>query len=232
MRRFAPLALLCLSGCYGPGAISPPARHLPLESSAALARGLHSVQVAGNYGGGVADFAGISARVRNGIGGGVEVQSELGYRYGGSWSDQVAPHWATTRFGVKHAVIPEIAFVGGLGGGVGPFGGFVTPDLGVIFAGENPYFVPWVALRTNVSVPIAPRTIEIVWDEMDQELSVGTTLGFSISLGFRASISIDRERGSSFDILLGTGFEPFFMFEPRFNGAYRWNLELGMELVF
>jgi hypothetical protein len=61
---------------------------------------------------------------------------------------------------VKHEALPWLSLTAGLGGGASAGGGFVSPDLGAIFAYENRYAVPFFSLRASASVPFDTHAVD------------------------------------------------------------------------
>jgi hypothetical protein len=67
----------------------------------------------------------------------------------------------TVRAGLKYAVRPWIAFSLGLRGGAWTGGGFISPDISMTLAWENPYFVPFISGGGYLSQPVAERTVSL-----------------------------------------------------------------------
>ncbi len=103
----------------------------------------------------------------------------------------------TGRAGFKYRLHRHVALIGGVGAGVAPASGvFVGADVGFVAAYENPYFVPYVALRAFYDVPIRPGFVDvgIQGDDAvgDVLVAPSDTLGGSLELGFRAPVGRDR----------------------------------------
>ena len=64
------------------------------------------------------------------------------------------------RIGVKERLFPWMSVTGGAGAGGSAAGGFVAPDVGAIIAYENPYIVPFLALRGTLSQPIGASLVD------------------------------------------------------------------------
>lgn len=182
--RFLALALTC-AACT-PTAFSPPIRMVPLETTEVVRP--DRTAIAASFGGHEAGFYSGTARVRQGlIAEHLELQLEGSAMYSSILEDQrPANEWSGgARIGLKHRVVPHVAFTGGVGGGTGPWGSYVGTDLGMIFAYENPYAVPFIALRMQISVPVSVRP-EMVPEEMGTlVVSPYTTLYFQPSTGVR-----------------------------------------------
>ncbi len=188
-----------LTGCIG-HMFSPPARPMPLETAATATEGETrlSLEGAGStvvFGPGI--LAG-TARVRHGVGHDTEVDAEATAAFVDTTSRSTAGSLAlSARLGVKHELNPHIAVTMGLGGGWHMGGGFFAPDLGIVFAYENPYFVPFFAIAAGVSLPIAPVPVDVGGVNDVPELDVarrtlfasGVT-GVRISLGDDSSLAL------------------------------------------
>lgn len=228
------LALSVLGACT-PFALSPPARTLPLESSATLAPGGVAVQASGGYhdalgteGGGAAVRARVGAAER------VEVQGEATYAFV-DYGDERSPHLFAGRLGVKLAPVEHLAFTGGVGAGAHSYGAYVAPDAGLIVAYENPYVVPWAALRGFVSVPVEPQAVTLVrrHDDGTSETFVlvpPNTAGWQVSTGVRIPVSLDRARGLSLNVLAGGAYAALYGLDGQDSHGV-WQLEGGLELV-
>src|SRR5687768_4433489 len=109
------LGLLALVGASlttacTPFALSPPARTMPLESSATLREGMVGVQVQGGaHSPNAADVGSVGARLRAGLHDLVELQSEATYVHL-AYADGRDPHLGMARLGLKIAPIPHVAF--------------------------------------------------------------------------------------------------------------------------
>lgn len=230
LSKVAPLAALLATACT-PFALSPPARTLPLESSATLDEGDLAVQAAagphqaiGRYG------AEAAARVRYGVVEHVEAQAEASYAYI-DYGDERSPHLGAGRLGLKYAPIEHLAFVAGLGAGGHVHGGFIAPDAGVILAYENPYLVPWAAVRGTISVPVDPSSAVVSQGTADPFVLVPpNTAGVQVSTGVRVPVSIDEERGVRLNLLGGVAFSYLSGLDGHGQHGF-WQSEFGIELV-
>jgi hypothetical protein len=152
-----------LAGCTT-AVYLPPARLFPIESAATLPRGDTGVQIEGGVHGaalGVSASSG-TLRVRRGIGDEADASLEASVLHiaGGGPGDSY-PNAFATRAGVKHRVTPWLSLTAGLGGGASAGGGFVSPDVGVIVAYENRYFVPFLEARGSFSQPFDSRPVVV-----------------------------------------------------------------------
>ncbi len=158
---FAHAGLAC-AGCNHE-LYSPPARMLPLESPATLARGETGVQAEGATQGAIfgPSVETGTLRVREGMADATDATAEVSVLHvdGRSVADTY-PYAFAGRVGLKHAALPWLSLVGGLGGGASAGGGFVSPDVGVIAGYENRWAVPFVSLRVSVSVPFDGRPVD------------------------------------------------------------------------
>jgi hypothetical protein len=99
-------------------------------------------------------------------------------------------------------------FAAGLGGGWSAAGPYVSPDFDLMLGYENCYLVPFAALRTSLSVPIAPGAVDISKKEDGvgaHVLKPRTTAAFSPGIGLKIPLfhhcSADPQYGAA--ILLG-----------------------------
>jgi hypothetical protein len=172
-------AVLVASAC-STHVYSPPARPLPLESSATLPAGRTSV--GGEIGKSSAifgpDLSSQAVRVRHGFGGGFEVSADGSHLHVDGTStagvDQNAyagALGAKINLGTKH-----LALTASTGYGTAATGRFTSNELGVIAAFENRYFVPFISLRAGVSVPIDRRSVDTSSTQTNlARLAPGTT---------------------------------------------------------
>jgi hypothetical protein len=127
----------------------------------------------------------------------------------GDPAEDIEQNVYSARVGAKYRVVQWLAVTGGLGGGLHAAGTFFSPDLGVIFAYENDYAVPYLALRGFVSEPLTLRSVDTreAGSSTAQLGSPGTTGGFSSSLGLRVPIppSFDQNEDVRGSILLAPG---------------------------
>ncbi|HEY1697871.1 MAG TPA: hypothetical protein VGG39_37175 [Polyangiaceae bacterium] len=158
-----PAAPALLAGC-STDVYLPPARLFPLESAATLPRGDTGVQVEGGVHGagfGVSATSG-TVRVRHGIDDATDASMEASVLHiEGAGPGDSYPNAFTTRIGVKHRVTPWLSVTAGVGGGASAGGGFVSPDLGVIVAYENRYFVPFLEARGGFSEPFDAQPVVV-----------------------------------------------------------------------
>jgi hypothetical protein len=82
-------------------------------------------------------------------------------------------------------------FAAGLGGGWSAAGAFVSPDFALMAGYENCYLVPFASLRASLSLPIAPRAVDIskVSDGVGAHvLTPRPTAAFSPGLGLKIPV--------------------------------------------
>lgn len=97
-----------------------------------------------------------------------------------------------------------LAVVGGLGGGSHAAGGFLSPDLGLVFSYDG-ILTPIVALSGFVSLPVGAETIDIRADDMSDPLleEPEFTYGYTLSFGTGIPLGpVDFLIGFSFDHLV------------------------------
>ncbi|MGO9834099.1 MAG: hypothetical protein ACLP1X_07790 [Polyangiaceae bacterium] len=202
---------------------TPPTRPFPLETVATAGNGRTGEQVE------IARSSGLDAdsatmRVRRGIGSDTDVSVEgTAIHVASGNSDPDLRIWSG-RAGVKRRVNEWLAFTGGLGAGA--FGGdpFAGPDVGGIAAYENPYVVPFAALRGSVSIPLASRPVDFADQGTPRtdwfgQLAVGARfplgcacqeprageLRGSILLGYSRTWYADTKNNGAFDAFAGGG---------------------------
>jgi hypothetical protein len=141
---------------------TPPTRPFPLESAATAGKGRTGEQIeVGRSSDLDADSAAL--RIRHGVAASTDVSVEAAGTVVSS--DGSSPRagdlriW-TGRVGVKQGLTKWLSVVGGVGGGAFADNPFLGPDVGAIASYENPYFVPFFALRGAVSVPLAPQRVD------------------------------------------------------------------------
>ena len=183
-------ALFC-AGC-DTHLFSPPARTAPLESAATLPDGDYGVQgELAAHGGGIwgPSLTSGTARVRRGFGDSTDLSLEATVLHEGDPGSVPTNRNAYAgRFGVKEQLAPWVALTAGLGGGGSAAGGFFSPDMGIIFAYENRYFVPFLSGRLSFSQPFARRAVAITPATSDSAGVIDTpmlTWIESATLGFR-----------------------------------------------
>ena len=85
----------------------------------------------------------------------------------------------------------HLRFIGGLGAGTYTGGPFLSPDLGIVLAYENPYVVPFLTLSGYVSIPLDAQEVDIGVSEMsDYSVTPSTTVGILGTAGLRVPIDI------------------------------------------
>lgn len=183
---------LSVAGCT-PALLSPPAASPILESSEPLRESEVAIEVASGAHAGVFGPEVFAGRVggRTGLGSALEAQLEAGLYHIETAPVLAPPHpnVYVARMGVKWAPVINTALLGGVGGGYSAAGGFMSPDLGGILAYENEYITPFLGARAGLSLPIAPRTLDLTHEEASPlfdrpELTwiVNVSLGAALSL--------------------------------------------------
>jgi hypothetical protein len=227
------LILLCALGGSGCAyhVFSPPARLLPLESAQVLPEGGSAVAFDLGHAGALfgPELSAVGVRYRRNVAAeldGVAEASLLHVR--GSGPDTSNPNALTLRAGGKFGVWRHLALTFGAGGGASAAGGFVSPDLGLVLAFENRYFVPFVSVRGFASQPIHARRVRLGEDEDGYEQFGRPLLSFGFAAAAGVRIPLEHARDPASSVLLGVhgarisdGHEEF-----GFGG-----LGVGLELV-
>lgn len=233
-KTFASLVALLATAC-APYAATPAIRTVPLETVApvrpdhvafSVSGGVHSPEVYES-----------AARVRVGLVQDVELQLEGSWAYAAPLERDraLSGHAGAGRIGVKHRVLEWLAFTGGLGSGSGPWGAFGGADVGAIFAYENPYVVPFVDARMQLTTPFAPETERHLTANGDgttmvRLLTPTTTLWLQTSTGVRIPIcgECDGMRGS---VIGGVSWTHLYALDQdRHSGGLGGTLGLELEL--
>ncbi|MGB8332300.1 MAG: hypothetical protein WCE62_19405 [Polyangiales bacterium] len=248
MRTALGLGLVFLSGCVA-YVHSPPGRSFPLESAKALYKRETGVQV--EAGGGVnADIGlpGVTVRVRHGIVDKLDGSFEMGYQHINTEGPNLANadrNLGTARLGVKYEIIEQIAVTAGLGGGIWAGGTFLSPDVSLIVAWENPYCVPFLDGGAYTSHPLGERNVTIIEDDLGTisgdvfSAAPVFTYGWTAGFGLRIPLVHQSERVTAPAILLGTRFrgaiwesqEEFHRSQETDRQLY-WYGSIGFEYVF
>jgi hypothetical protein len=179
---------------------SPPARVAPMESSKPVARGQTSGGVAAGTGSAIfgVETHNATARVRHGV----TDHSELGVDANLMVVDdseaaaEVNPYIWSARVGGKWAPQPlqdHLGLVYGVGGGTSAGGQFISPDVGVVAAFENPYLVPFVSANGFVSEPINAQPVDVSnkdQGEGTKVMTAKTTWGATFAGGLKWPIVV------------------------------------------
>src|SRR5690554_3056942 len=192
------ILILTASACYKPYVFSPPGRVALLETAKTVGDGAHSVGVHGGQSI-VDDFRvnHLTARYRYGLSDQLEVGADANlakYDNMPAPPSRTNPFIASARVGAKWS--PEVtgdnlAFIGGLGAGTYTGGPFVSPDVGVVIAYENPYVVPFLTLSSYMSIPLDAQEVDIGASEMsDHFVTPSTTVGVLGTTGLRVPIDM------------------------------------------
>ncbi|MEM7436941.1 MAG: hypothetical protein AAF436_17435 [Myxococcota bacterium] len=220
--RIASTALLALAlslgGCT-PYVHSPPGRLLLFEAAKSLEKGETGVQAGGGGGlGSDIGFAGGFVRVRHGVARNLEFRVDLSAlslnaNDGGIVGTDVL---ATAGAGIKYAFNPHFALAVDLAGGYWRGGGFLSPELRLIAAYDNPPFNPFIDAGYYTSHPLSANDVEaevVVLFEDDEIENLGPpvfTQGWTAAFGFRIPTT------SYVCCRVGSAI----IFGMRFTGAY------------
>lgn len=249
MRVTILFALGSLCGCT-PYVLSPPGRSFPLESSKALYERETGIQVEGGGGtdGPNVGLPGFNVRVRHGIvDQNLDASFEFGFQRIQTGEEQYLAssdrNIFTGRLGMKYAIIDHVAVTAGVAAGTWGGGPFLSPDLSMIFAWENPYCVPFIdgggytshPLRADVVVITDSDPTNLFEDEgliAAPVLTYGWTAGFGLRIPLR---HIDDGSQTPPAILLGTRFRGAY-WDPAYNDLGRnenvyWYGSVGFEYV-
>ena len=171
---------------------TPPARSLPLESPLPLPDGHTSVTAEAGvhsllFG---PELVGGGLRVARGIPQGEVSVEGAALVVQGDSAAGTDPLLAIGRAGF-HTGDRIFGFGAGLGGGWSAAGPFVSPDFELMAGYENCYLIPFGAFRTSVSLPIAPRAVDISKKEDGvgaHVLTPRTTAAFSPGIGLKIPV--------------------------------------------
>lgn len=230
------LAVAALATACAPFSLSPPARMLPLESSATLDEGQASVQASGGPHEAVRHTSGHgSVAVSYAPVDHLELQLEGSYIHV-DYGDERGPHLGAARVGLKIAPVEHLSLALGVGAGSGAHGAFVSPDAALLAAYENPYLVPWGAFRGFASIPVDPTAVEVSYSDgtsTPQSLLLvpPNTAGWQISTGVRIPISIEGD-AQRLDVLGGVGLTRLVALDGSEDGHTFFSAGLGLRYVF
>jgi len=214
MRSLLAFLLVPLFAC-SPYVHSPPGRSLPLESSKALYPRETGLQFEGGGSTG-ADIGvpGFSLRVRHGIVKQLDGSAEFNFssiRPDANRDFVGANQFLMTgRIGLKYAIIDHVALTGGVAVGGWAGGAFVSPDLSLILAYENPAAVPFFSGGGWTSHPFNAKTVALSAGDSGGSPFFGVpvlTWGWTASTGLRIPVVHDRPPHSTPpSVLLGMSF--------------------------
>lgn len=213
----AAFALAAAAGCSHNVQI-PPARPLGLEAPATVGAERHRVRAQVAQHGALfnGDFQSGDLRLRTGLSDRLELAVD---------GSVLLPEAAANRpiylgrIGGKLNLAGgrSFALTGGLGGGASPgAGGMISADGGFIVGIDNPYVVPFFAVSTFMSAPIAARPVRTGEDAVDTPSltgGTGATAGlsvirdrFTLAVGLDVTTLRDEDGAESF-FSLGAGLE-------------------------
>lgn len=237
LRFIATLALALLAaGCHN-HVFSPPARTLPPEGVATLGQGRIGLAVEGGRHGemmGVSTSTG-SARFRAGLADQVDlsVENHVMHIEGASAGD-THPNIYAVRLGAKVQPANVLAFTAGTGTGASEGGLSTSPDLGFIVGYPNPYAAPFFAARALMSIPLAPRTVDVTPAGEPASSQTGepkVTGGLGSVLGLRVPIppGLEEVDGVGGSLLAGLGNT---WLRDAEDEALIWGWSIGGEITF
>lgn len=192
-----------LTGCYA-HLYSPPARVDALEGAKPVEHGRTSVGASAGTHGEVFGFDAttVSVRARHGVSDHAEVgfDANLARLNENDAATPVDPNIWSARVGGKlapAALHDYAAVIGGVGAGTSAGGKFISPDVGLVLAFENPYLVPFASIDGFVSQPIDARPVDISTTDEGAGTHVAKaqrTWGATAAAGLKVPIDIGRSR--------------------------------------
>ena len=232
MRRLPAALLLLFVGC-SPYVHSPPGRTFPLESSKALYPRETGIQFeGGGTAGADVGVPGFSLRVRHGIVKQLDGSAEFNFssiRPDDSREFLGASQFLMTgRIGLKYAIIDHVAITGGVAVGGWAGGAFVSPDLSLIVAYENPKAVPFFTGGGWTSHPFNDKAVRLSAGESgDPFFGVPVlTWGWTASAGLRIPLVHDLPpHSTSPSLLFGMSFRGA-IFDEGYDSIYGVRREL------
>jgi len=226
---------------------SPPSGTFPVESSASLGQGQSSVRGDIFWGGEMFGPTVVSYRVSAAHGLTDKLDLSLApalirivdHSSGGRENRNIY----AARAGIKYAPVPHFALVGGLGGGGSAGGGFLSPDLGFIAAYDNPYVIPFFALRGLLSAPVNAKVVRFTTDDdadssdQDNERDVYTiaprfTWGWQTSLGLRALLARPGQLRALPALACAIGFTDLYDKRHGANNATYSGVSCAVDVTF
>lgn len=205
-------ALLSVSeAACSPYLHSPPARMMPLETAQALPKG--DIAVQGAFGGGAGIWApGIGAgtlQARYGFGHGFEGSVEGGFAVivprDTEWTTTARRTVLSARTGFKYAPTSWFGVQAGFGGGGSAAGGYISPDVGIIFSYQG-NVVPFLGGGFYSSYPINGKPIVFEGDGRTEVLLPDKTLGAYGNFGIRIPFLGSKNDGPRTAIMLAYRF--------------------------
>ncbi|HEX5660449.1 MAG TPA: hypothetical protein VFX59_24810 [Polyangiales bacterium] len=231
MRCWLAIVLFCV-GC-NTHVFSPPAGNFPIESAATIGANRNSVGVEASVAGAVFGPALAHYRVtyRRGLGEQLELSAAptILVVTDRSRGDSHAGIYAL-RSQLKYAPVKYVSPALGLGVGASAGGAFVSPDLGVTIAGENPYLIPFATVRGFVSAPIAARRVHFTTadgegpgDDPDEErdsysMRPHLSYGYQLSVGLR--VPLYHEVAAAIRPALACAVGGSFLYDRTNQGGY------------
>lgn len=208
---------------------------LALETAKTLEKGQTGIRAGGGGGfNGEVSFAGGMIRVRHGVAKNLDFRVDLTALSLNTADALFGTNVvATAGAGIKYAFNPYFALAVDLTGGYWVGGGFLTPELNLIAAYENKWFVPFVDAGYYTSHPLSPNDVETAEDLLGPPVF---THGWITGVGFRVPTTrFDRHRVAS-ALVAGTRFTGAY-FNDQFesgadNAQVYWSGSVALEVVF
>jgi hypothetical protein len=187
---------------------SPPTRIAPMESSKPVAKGKTSGGVSAGSQGEIFGVSTMSAaaKVRHGVTENSEVGVDANFMVvdDSQAAADINPTIWSARAGGKYA--PEflgdhVALIYGVGAGTSEGGQFLSPDVGLVVAYENPYVVPFASVDGFVSEPINAQPVDVSTKDEGVGTNVMTasrTWGATFASGLKVPIQAGGSTVSPF----------------------------------
>ncbi len=237
--RLTMIGLVAL-GCTQVGCIShlysPAARMAPLESARPVGKGKVSTAAAIGHYAEETGFEGtnVSVKLRRGVTEHSEAGLDANVMVGDNSdaASHVDPNIWSARLGGKWApalLHDWVSLAYGVGGGTSAAGTFVSPDVGVIGAYENPYVVPFVSVDGFVSVPLDPQPVDVSSDTQDpgtNVYTVKTTWGATLAGGVKVPIHLGQMTVAPY---VGGSYR---LLTDRDKGTQARSLNAGLDVVY
>lgn len=232
---FALGALLFAGGC-APFIQSPPGRLLALDTAQTLEKGQTGIQVVGGGGGeGDVGFGGVAARARHGLAKNLDGRLELSVLKLSPEDSIIGSEVIySLGTGIKYAFNPYFAFSVDVTGGGWVGGGFVSPELKLIAAYENPVAVPFIDVGYYTSHPISANAVSTTEDDLGPpRFTQGWTAGTGLRI-VTSKIATPEEGCCRFGsgLILGMRFTGAYFDDMDVNNArVYWGGGVGVEFV-
>ena len=205
-------AVVVLSACTH-NVYTPPSRAFPLETPQTLKAGAYGGQFEVSQHGKSPDIGAAALRVRRGIEDNLEASVELTYaKATNATVADTSPHLFAARAGIRMRSEESGASVGGgIGAGTFAGGGFVTADVGAVFAYETCRFTPFIGGSAYVSRPTNAQEVDTSEEGMEKGKFVDTpetTGGVQVRVGVSVNVSSCESHDKA--IIVGAGLDHFW----------------------